>query len=211
MWTTVSNCVVDNRLLLPIKLCLGVTLSPTTFIMVLQWTVRAALYSWRVKWKIYEPRYSSDEFKWFLGNSSSCSDEYTPLAANIGSIWHYPTCLLLIERIVNICGIVVAEALLYKTDGRGLNCRWGHSIVPIYLILLTALGRVVYSASNRNEYQKPKKMFQGSKARLVLSQPYRPPWPIKGDKRASVALVRERTIPIERPPLVGKISANFCW
>jgi hypothetical protein len=28
-------------------------------------------------------------------------------------------------------------------------------------------------------------------------------------KLNSVALVRERTIPIERPPLVGKVSANF--
>jgi hypothetical protein len=26
----------------------------------------------------------------------------------------------------------------------------------------------------------------------------------------SVALVREPTIPIERPPLVGEVSANFC-
>jgi hypothetical protein len=26
----------------------------------------------------------------------------------------------------------------------------------------------------------------------------------------SVALVRERTIPTKRPPLVGKVSANFC-
>jgi hypothetical protein len=26
----------------------------------------------------------------------------------------------------------------------------------------------------------------------------------------SVALVRERTIPTERQPLVGKVSANFC-
>jgi hypothetical protein len=25
-----------------------------------------------------------------------------------------------------------------------------------------------------------------------------------------VALVRERTIPTERPPLVGEVSANFC-
>ena len=29
-------------------------------------------------------------------------------------------------------------------------------------------------------------------------------------KLKSVALVRERTIPIERPPPVGEISANFC-
>jgi hypothetical protein len=27
----------------------------------------------------------------------------------------------------------------------------------------------------------------------------------------SVALVRKRTIPTERPPLVGEVSANVCW
>jgi hypothetical protein len=27
----------------------------------------------------------------------------------------------------------------------------------------------------------------------------------------SVVLVRERTIPTERPPLVGEVSAKFCW
>ena len=31
--------------------------------------------------------------------------------------------------------------------------------------------------------------------------------PVK--KKNSVALVRERTIPTERPPLVGEVSANF--
>jgi hypothetical protein len=29
-------------------------------------------------------------------------------------------------------------------------------------------------------------------------------------KELSVALVRERTIPTERPPPVGEVSANFC-
>jgi hypothetical protein len=29
-------------------------------------------------------------------------------------------------------------------------------------------------------------------------------------KRNSVALVRERTIPTERAPLVGEVTANFC-
>jgi hypothetical protein len=29
-------------------------------------------------------------------------------------------------------------------------------------------------------------------------------------KLNSVALVRERTIPTERPPPVGEVSANFC-
>jgi hypothetical protein len=30
------------------------------------------------------------------------------------------------------------------------------------------------------------------------------------NKQNSVAWVRERTIPIERPPLVGEVSDNFC-
>jgi hypothetical protein len=32
----------------------------------------------------------------------------------------------------------------------------------------------------------------------------------KKTKKNSVALVRKRTIPTERPPLVGEISANLC-
>jgi hypothetical protein len=30
-------------------------------------------------------------------------------------------------------------------------------------------------------------------------------------KKNSMVLVRERTMPTERPPLVGEVSANFCW
>jgi hypothetical protein len=37
----------------------------------------------------------------------------------------------------------------------------------IYLVLLTALGPEVYSASNRSEYQEQKKMFLGSRARRM--------------------------------------------
>jgi hypothetical protein len=33
---------------------------------------------------------------------------------------------------------------------------------------------------------------------------------ISEEKKNSVALVRERTIPTERPPPVGEVSANFC-
>ena len=32
----------------------------------------------------------------------------------------------------------------------------------------------------------------------------------KNNKLNSVALVREQTIPTERPPPVGEVSANFC-
>jgi len=34
--------------------------------------------------------------------------------------------------------------------------------------------------------------------------------PVVGNKLNSVALVRERTIPTERPPPVGEVSSNFC-
>jgi hypothetical protein len=51
------------------------------------------------------------------------------------------------------CSIVV-KALCYKLEGRGLDTRWGDFL--IYLILAAALGSGVYSASNRNEYQKQK-------------------------------------------------------
>jgi hypothetical protein len=34
--------------------------------------------------------------------------------------------------------------------------------------------------------------------------------PVDANNNSSVALVRERTTPTERPPLVGEVSANFC-
>jgi hypothetical protein len=44
-----------------------------------------------------------------------------------------------------------------KPEGRGFETRVGHWISSIYLILPSATGPGVYSASNRNEYQKYKK------------------------------------------------------
>jgi hypothetical protein len=49
-------------------------------------------------------------------------------------------------------GSVVVKALCYKPEGRGFNS--DEAIFQIYLILPAALGPGVYSASNRNEYQK---------------------------------------------------------
>jgi hypothetical protein len=56
---------------------------------------------------------------------------------------------------------VVVKALRYKPEDRGFETRWRELIFSIYLILPAALGRGVYSASNRNEYQKPKNSVSG--------------------------------------------------
>jgi hypothetical protein len=55
----------------------------------------------------------------------------------------------------------VVKALCYKPEGRGFETRGGEQFLSIYLILLAALGPGVYSASNRNEYQKHKNNFSG--------------------------------------------------
>jgi hypothetical protein len=58
-------------------------------------------------------------------------------------------------HIIGARGSVVVKALCYKPEGRGFDTRWG-DFFKIYLILSAALGPGVYSASNRNEYQKHK-------------------------------------------------------
>jgi hypothetical protein len=60
-------------------------------------------------------------------------------------------------------GSIMIKALCYKPEGRD-PMRWRFSN---YLILSTALGPGVYSASNRNEYRSRKMMFLGSKVRPV--------------------------------------------
>jgi len=76
--------------------------------------------------------------------------------------------------------------------------------------------------------EKKKKSKQLTLHSFLMSSEPRPGWAffdkIKSDlmdifsivcvifytKLNSVALVRERTIPTERPPPVGEVSANFC-
>jgi hypothetical protein len=49
--------------------------------------------------------------------------------------------------------------------------------------------------------------LQGGKQRLLHLTEFQSKLEIKHN---SVALVRERTIPTEWPPLVGEVNANFC-
>jgi hypothetical protein len=58
-------------------------------------------------------------------------------------------------------GSVVVKALCYKPEDRGFETRWGNDFLSSYLILPVALGPGVYSASNRNEYQKHKNNVSG--------------------------------------------------
>jgi hypothetical protein len=61
-------------------------------------------------------------------------------------------------------GSIVVKALCYKPQGRRFETRWSQWTFSIYLILPAALGPGVYSAFNKNEYQKQKKMFVESRA-----------------------------------------------
>jgi hypothetical protein len=111
---------------------------------------------------------------WYLYRNLSF---YFPLGINIGKIiqfsclWHLkkgrpslcltPTCKEHMSAVVYL-----VEALWHKPEGRGFETRRGNWTLSIYLILLTALGPGAYSASNKNEYQKQKKIFRESRTRL---------------------------------------------
>jgi hypothetical protein len=51
-------------------------------------------------------------------------------------------------------GSVAVQALCYKPEGRGFETHCGYYILSIYPIFLATLGPGVYSASNRNQYQR---------------------------------------------------------
>jgi hypothetical protein len=58
-------------------------------------------------------------------------------------------------------GSVVVKAICCKQEGRGSETRRGEWSSTIYQILPATLGPVVYSASNKNEYQKQKNNVSG--------------------------------------------------
>jgi hypothetical protein len=58
-------------------------------------------------------------------------------------------------------GTVVVKAQYYKPESRGFGTGGCEKIFSIYLILSAALCLEVFSASNRNEYQKQKNNISG--------------------------------------------------
>jgi hypothetical protein len=76
--------------------------------------------------------------------------------------WHLASRLSTCEISPSLaCGIILVKALCCKSDGHGLETRSDECIFTICLILPTALGPGVYSASNRNEYQRQKNNVSG--------------------------------------------------
>jgi hypothetical protein len=78
----------------------------------------------------------------------------------------------------------VVKALPYKTGGRGFD-------FSIYLILPAALGPGIYSACNRNEYQKQKNNVSGNRARPVRRDDW-PPRPVTGIAFTSYLALQDR-------------------
>jgi hypothetical protein len=69
---------------------------------------------------------------------------------------------------VEASGNLLVKALRHKSEGHGFDTRLGDFFLSsIYIILPTALGPGVYSASKRNQNQKHKNLYLGSKARPV--------------------------------------------
>jgi hypothetical protein len=58
-------------------------------------------------------------------------------------------------------GRIVVKVQCCKPEGHEFETWWGEWISLIYVILLATLGPGVYSASNRDEYQKQKNTVSG--------------------------------------------------
>jgi hypothetical protein len=95
---------------------------------------------------------------------------YVLHALPISSSLHSPFCYYK----MGARGNVVVKALCCKSEGRGFETRWGEWHFSIYLILPPAPGPGVYTASNRNEYQKQKnKVYEEWSAACAWGwQPY---------------------------------------
>jgi hypothetical protein len=59
------------------------------------------------------------------------------------------------------CSSIVVKTLCYKPEGRSFDFLVRSLDFSIYLILSATLGPEVYSASNRNEYQKDTNKVSG--------------------------------------------------
>jgi hypothetical protein len=93
---------------------------------------------------------------WKLKSLFACSQEPAISLLSCATSCHYSLLKSILTSLWGARGRVVVKALCYKPEGRGFETRWSEWLLSIYLILPVALGPGVYSASNRNEYQKHK-------------------------------------------------------
>jgi hypothetical protein len=68
--------------------------------------------------------------------------------------------------------------------------------------------RTLVASKASNTEQRPNICQKSIRLRLLKCFNFGPQF--DGPSLNSVALVRKRTIPTDQPPLVGKVSANFC-
>jgi hypothetical protein len=106
------------------------------------------------------PKLVNCNFKWAV------STGFVLTVASVAQI-HLATysafsfCYILYSLLLGAWSSVVVKVLCYKPEGRGFETRWGEWISSIYLIFPATLCPGVYSAPNRNEYQKQKNNVSG--------------------------------------------------
>jgi hypothetical protein len=127
-----------------------------------------------------------------------------------------------IESLERVCSQVdrqTSPSLRLLCDDR-LWWRWGRRRIPYCCKPLRSNAELIERLSPANRDANPEaegstalKTFtrHGRMGRLEMHSVWNNKVIKVIKKLNSVAWVRERTIPTERPPLVGEVSANFCW
>jgi hypothetical protein len=104
------------------------------------------------------------------------------------------------ERLCNYCQSLrrTFSEMCIKFDAHSLSHPYRYRIRP---------GTRRHIKGRKNQHIHPR--YVSTKTYRCIALPQLLDW-WQHQLTNSVALARERTIPTERPPLVGEVSANFC-